>query len=193
MGLKLGFETRDSLFPRGRDTGQGVGTREQAQYMDEHIAKVSEVIFISPSDFPTAALPSRNLVGYRDALNFDGGAQENAQGASFIIPDSWIDKQLKFTIWWTSQLAGAGNVYWKLYLQWNESEERLFSDHTLTQSVIDTKTTSGFVQAVSFETTGKVFKKDAFIGLRIYRFGNDVLDTLAVEADFLGITIEVVD
>jgi len=196
MGLKLGFQESDSLFPRGRDTGQGIGTKELAQFIDQHLAEQEQFIFISPSDFPVAALPSRNLVGYRDALNFDGTAQENAQGAIFILPEAWIDKQLKFTVWWVSQTAGAGNVYWRLYLQANRCVETLFTDQAWSTNaeMIDTKTTTNFVQSVSYQTSGKIFKKDAMVGIRIYRMADLVEDTLdAVDVDFLGLTIEVVD
>lgn len=192
MGLNLGFETNDSLFPQGRDTGQGVGTREISQFIEEYVEN-KVIIFLSASEFGTTDTGTTGQ-DYFNALNFDGTNPETASGANFIIPQNWDGCQLKFTVYWSCGAAGAGDVYWKVNVYWCGEEETTNAHQTDSGSnLIDTKTTTSNLQMISWNTSDQAFKAGDLVGIRMDRIADDAADTLGgIDANFLGLKIEVV-
>jgi hypothetical protein len=113
----------DDYFAVDQDEGGGAYSCRKAKTsdIDADLSGRKTVYIPASAMIPTttdgcsALLQAETTAGRPDIpyLAFDGSSAENAQ-FHFPLPKSWDLGTLKFQVYWTGLIAGAGTVSWKL-------------------------------------------------------------------------------
>ena len=120
-------------------------------------------------------------------LDFDASTDEVAY-VNVFLPPQYSGGQLKLELYWTA-LSGSGNVVWVCDMKCRAHDAVITAASRATQSVTSTLTAANNLQRTEFTVTPNGAAANTWLQILIRRDADNGSDTLAVDANVIGINL----